>query len=503
MKQNVKFFGLIAAMSLLVLVMSCGGDDGPKIKGGDGLLVADGFYPAKVGEDPTAVSQLVSEPLDGPDFGTLERDGFLQGYVYLTAGNYNVVEVEDGSIVNTYGGTASAVAGEAGVRNMECDENDSEFMLITPQVDGAAFSIPADGLYVVAFDQTLNEVTYDQITSAGVIGAATPGAWSTDTEMTGSVSATGGSWTVTELALEEGEWKVRFNCRWAIDRRIDASSGFANTNGYSYFTNFGGVGGSVDNLAPGNSGANFNNGTRGEYTVTLTWDPVIGFSITATKTGDLDPLPEFPEVMYLVGAATTYGWDEPGTHADAVMHKIAGSNPGVYWKILSLTGGQGFKVSAAGWGNPNLGFSGITADTEHGVAITDTEGNMAVANDGIYMVVLDLRTDGVSKLSVREAEVYGIGDTYGSWDGQQAATKYVADFANGKMTSPALTAAGDIRIYTYHPWISDWWHAEFVPMSGVIEYRNDGGDQARVAGVVGDVVTLYFDDNTATVGIPD
>ena len=105
--------------------------------------------------------------------------------------------------------------------------------------------------------------------------------WDDDINMQGIVTASGGSWSVEGLEIESGNgWKVRFNCRWAIDRRIDVTMPFSNDNGYSYFTNFGGVDGSIDNLAAGNIGSNFNftEAERGEYTVTVTWDPSTGFA---------------------------------------------------------------------------------------------------------------------------------------------------------------------------------------------------------------------------------
>jgi len=54
---------------------------------------------------------------------------------------------------------------------------------------------------------------------------------------------------------------------------------------------------------------------------------------TVEKTGDL-VVPEYPEAMYIVGSATAYGWDTPGTVDAAVMHKCAGGGPseGIFWK---------------------------------------------------------------------------------------------------------------------------------------------------------------------------
>ena len=33
----------------------------------------------------------------------------------------------------------------------------------------------------------------------------------------------------------------------------------------------------------------------------------------------------------------------------------------------------------------------------------------------------------------------------------------------------------------------------------MLEYRNDGGDQEAVAGTTGQVVTLWFDNNTGSI----
>ncbi len=54
-------------------------------------------------------------------------------------------------------------------------------------------------------------------------------------------------------------------------------------------------------------------------------------------------------------------------------------------------------------------------------------------------------------------------------------------------------------MYAQHNWIPAWWQAEFRVADGVIDYRNDGGDQEAVAGTAGQVVTLKFDDNTGSV----
>ena len=144
-------------MSLLVVafMISCNEDD-PIIEEEEGLPVSDGFYFAKVGEDPTAVAQLKPANVDGPGISSLERNDFFQTYAYLTAGSYNLVEVTSKAVANTYGGSLTAVTE---VHNDECDV--SGYNLVEATVDGAGFSVAADGLYVLAYDVAEGEIVYD------------------------------------------------------------------------------------------------------------------------------------------------------------------------------------------------------------------------------------------------------------------------------------------------------------------------------------------------------
>jgi starch-binding outer membrane protein SusE/F len=205
--------------------------------------------------------------------------------------------------------------------------------------------------------------------------------------------------------------------------------------------------------------------------------------------------------MYLVGAATAYGWDAPGSTDDALMHKIAGGAPneGVFWKIAHLQAGEGFKLSAAGWADPNLGYNEVDAFDADGLMVGEDGGNMTVDESGMFIIVLDLRNEMV-KVSIKEAAVYGIGDAFGGWDAGVAANKFTVDNVAKTLTSPPLPANGNIRMYADHTWIPDWWNAEFVVVGTDIEYRNDSNDDpTAVAGTAGQIITLHFDDNTGSI----
>lgn len=97
------------------------------------------------------------------------------------------------------------------------------------------------GDYSVTLDlSTPHEYTY-RLDTWGVIGNATPGQWSDDTDMTWDADA--GVFTVT-MDLEAGEFKFRANNAWVYD-----------------------LGGPLDSLVPG--GGNIAVITAGNYTITL------------------------------------------------------------------------------------------------------------------------------------------------------------------------------------------------------------------------------------------
>jgi len=497
MKKSLKLFGMLLSLVAVTVFVGCGDDD-PKIDdGGDGIAVADGYYFAKVDEDPVAIGQMKASTVDGPGFSAMTREGFFQAYVYLTAGSYNMVEVQDREILNTFGGPAQNVAGQ----NAECDES-STITTVGAAVDGPAFNIENDGLYVIAYDTEMGEIVYDEIETAGVIGAATPAGWGASTTFTEStITAEGATFTGTNIPLEEGEWKFRFNCRWAIDRRIDPNQDFANDNGYSFFTNFGGA---VDNLQPGNEGANINNTVRGNYTVSISWDPSTGWSATTEKTGDLEPLPEYPEELWMVGA-TIGGWDWA---ANGLQMVPVHSNPHLFWRIAWLdadAADPGIKFAPqADW----IGDFGVEGDATDGVYAKGTSNVPAPATSGYYIVVVNLE-DGAETIEVNPAKVYGIGSIWedDSWSASSETNLFTEDATAMTLASPAITADGELRMHTYASTFTpvadgpavEWWQAEFIFLNGEIAYRGTGGDQERVNVTAGQVVTLDFKNGTGSV----
>lgn len=484
--MKTKFFSLLLSLFLFsagMLTFSSCGDDDPV---DPPILVEDGTY---IIGDAFAYNELKIEGQMGKGINEAdqkERTGMFEKYVALTAaGGFNIAVVT-GKTQKTYGPNAVSSVDVKGV----ADHPAVTIQRGTFKETTEKFKVPADGLYKIVLDNQLGVIAIIPISKWGVIGGATIGGWGADQALplTSPFSKTAMTYEAKDVIFIPGEFKFRQDGGWKVNIDTD---GTVKTN-----TNFGGT---LAALVPGGANLTIAAGGNGKYTVNLAWTLAKGFVGTLTKTGDYTPA-TYPEAMYIVGDATAYGWDTPGTKADAVMHKCAGGAPseGIYWKICYIEGGKGFKVSNANWGNVNLGFSNINTYDNTGVAVSDNGGNMSIATSGMYIVVLNLR-DNTKKLSVKAAEVYGIGDAFGSWDKAVPANKFTVNNTDKTLVSPAMAGGKEIRLYAHHSWIPDWWHAEFIVINNKIEYRNDGGDQARVTSVAGQKVTLKFDDNTGSI----
>ncbi|WP_109831167.1 cadherin repeat domain-containing protein [Reichenbachiella versicolor] len=405
MKKYDKILAYFMSVLMIVFTVSCDdSDDSSDIGGGDeGIKVADGYYIAKAGEDPVSASKLVVEQVEDDGFGAQERIGFAANYVYLTAGDYNIVQIFNQAVEQTFGGTA----GTGDNASADCPDATGEYPVIAGELDGAAFNIASEGLYKVTFDQTTKEIIPYKINQVGVIGSATPNGWGGSTNFDGSVSADGGKWTGTNVLMVKGEWKIRFNCNWNIDRRIDAEAGFGADNGYMLFTNFGGVDGDYTNLAPGNVGANMPVNAAGDggveeayFTVDITWSAEDGFKVELTKTADYTPAAWSPNdyAWALTGSATPNGWPTAdASFEDHDMFYEAAMTEHTWTMFdgvsagggtIELTAGNAFKFRANDKWDDALGYDDVTVAGDTGNISKDGDGNFEVGVTKTYEVKL-------------------------------------------------------------------------------------------------------------------
>jgi len=389
----------------MVTFSSCGDDDPIVIDPGTGgINVANGLYLAADGADPSSTAALVAEDVGAPDFAAAPRDGFNAGYMWLEAGNYNVVQIVDKEVTATIGGTQEVIDDEASL----CDGN--TYMRVETAVGGPAFNVATAGLYKVAHDAMRNELIMYQISNANLIGAATPNGWGGDTPMTGSVTADGASFAISDVVLRAGQMKIRFNCRWDIKRLIDPNGGLDPSNGYEMFTNFGGT---FDNLMPG--GANMEVAEDGIYDLTLDWDPRDGWSATSTRTGDAPTLSFDPNDFNwgIIGDATAGGWD-----ADRdMLYKSGGDGVHNWYGVVTLAADGQFKLRANDAWDVNVG--GALAPDGVSTALAVGGDNIANPGAGAYYIVLNTSDDGATwnaTMTNLGWSIIGEGGPAGSWD---------------------------------------------------------------------------------------
>jgi len=432
MKKSNLLLSLLMAVTFLAFTTACE-DDAVVIppSGGGDILVGDGFYITQTDVDPLSTSQLVIEQVeDGLD--NLDRVDFYANYVYLTAGNYNIVNVESKAITETYGGSLTTETQED---PDQCETFD--YSLVASTLDGAAFAVAADGLYKVTYDVQSNEITLIPITTVGLIGDGTTVGWagSSNLVMTGGLTGEVGAWTLSDVTLRSGSLKMRFNCTWAVDRPD-----------YSFFTNFGGnsdapMTGNFANLGVGNAtgGSIPINGVDGTYpnegvfTVNVAWTVADGFSLELLRTGDAVVI-TFDPADYawgIIGDATQGTVDTDGWNADKKLTHTEDGTTHIWRGVFPLEAGStqfkfrtddtwGTKITP---GSQGVVMGTITDNTEAGSISEDIPASgdgawLVDANPGFYYFEIKTADFGETWDMVIDEAVWGAvgAATPGGWD---------------------------------------------------------------------------------------
>ncbi|WP_421874880.1 SusF/SusE family outer membrane protein [Marinoscillum sp.] len=456
----------------------------------EGPSLDDGYYivGSAISADTTDANMLVSGQVNGPDFGAQDRSGFFEAYVYMGSGDFSFMKVAGEEITEFGGSYEEVVDGDPAELNI----------YVGAYSDGGSASAPFDGLVHVMIDETTGQFVIIPVHYWEIIGGATEGGWGSGQEIAlKSASADEVVFEGTKIVLREGDFKFRFDGNWSMNLE-EGDCDVAETACLNYFTNFGGT---VDELVHGGGNIVFD-GTEGEYTITITYKPGEGNSITAKleRTGDVEPLPEYPDELYMVGA-TIGGWD---WEANGIQMIPVHSNPHLFWRIVWMdadAADPGVKFAPQPEWNGDFGISGEATD---GVFAKGSDNVPAPAASGYYTIVVNLEAETVE---VNAPMVYGIGDAFGGWDAATEAFLFTVDNDNMVLNSMAFVADAELRIHVTASTMTksestdavDWWQAEFVPIDGTIEYRGTGGDQARTNVTTGQTVSLNFKDGTATI----
>lgn len=473
MKLNNTWRGLSFFLfaSLMVFFTSCGGDDDPIIidPGGGDVNVADGLYLAADGLDPSSSAALTAENVEDEGFASQARSGFVGGYIYMAAGSYTVVQVANKEITATIGGSATETVTDGG---SSCDLND--YTVVTTSVGAAPFTVATSGLYRVTHDQTTSELVMYKIEFPELIGNATPGGWDLGTQLNGSVTADGGSWSTEGLILRSGQWKVRFNCRWNLDRRTDPNAGFGMDNGYQLFTNFGGTAADLQN---GNDAPNIEQMEDGEYTITVNWDPRDGMSCDVNRTGDAPVITFNPNdfAFGAIGDATAGAWDTDRNF----FHKF--ENDVHTWRgVVTFAATGEWKLRT----NDSWDFN-VGGDIAAPVANGD---NMASPGEGAYYITISTADEGATWTGSLDAlgwSIIGAGGPNGNWDDDVDMVSEGFDAGISTYTYTGDFAADQWKFRAGHDWA--------LNLGGDLGFLNTDGDNIDLGTAGQYKITLNYD----------
>ena len=326
------------------------------------------------------------------------------------------------------------------------------------------------GTYDVTFDYANKTIKIDSHVAAySLIGEINGTSWDNDIVMTEK----NGVWTSPVVEISGG-FKIRFDFSWADANTYGVADGFTPTVGEPFTA-----------VQPG---GNITVPEAGQYKVQFTPE---------TKEVVISAV-AYPEHLYMIGEEFGgWNWASDGVvEMTPVVYQPdwgegCAHSEGQFWTVRYISAGKGFKFnSKREWGGD---FWGLTTND----GFEEVGGNCTVAEDGFYLVHVDLKNE---KVHVEPARVYGIGNCFGGWTEALEGALFTAD---GKTLKATTQAAGELRMYVASAIsTSEWWTREFIILDGKIDYRGDDegqGDQARVSVLAGQTVTLDFNAGTGSI----
>ena len=484
----MKKFGIFMCSLALVgmTFTSCNPEDGPQGGVDFDNLVEDGFYavgeacPIKtVGAENAVLAQMsqgINEVLMDQDklsWEEAKRDGMWEKYIYLEGGKDFELILKEGENQTIYGANLAKTM-------INTDKGEQEHYKGS-LIIGQKMQVAESGLYHIVLDLNkdgkLDLTGKEQIIVVPVEWAVTVSNNDVKASKVDVKSATEIVWTWDTVTIKPSDWfKFKdYVTGWKI-QLDDAGTVKAHTNMGTD---------SIGNLINGTGNLPAVD-KYGKYAISLTYKLAKGqvgnsYSYTIDLVEEL--VPTYPETMYMIGEEFgNWVWDSE----DVVEMVPVNGMEGMFWCTRKITAGKGFKFCSVREWNGEFATLGDSDVIEEG-------GNLVVKENGLYTVVVDLAGN---KVSVKKAEVYGIGDAFGSWDAGTPFT--INEDGTATITTTAASADGGVRMYTAVEG-ADWWRTEYIVLDGKIVYRGNGNEQERVAVTAGQTVTLDFNAGTGVI----
>lgn len=489
MKKNLVFLAMFLFGTFALTFTSCDKEeDEPQVI--DNPVYGFQIQGTATGDKVFTIDQQqMVEP--SSDFAVkVTREGMLYGIYFLTTGDFAFKNV-------TVSGTTTYSAANVAEATQEAEAGEAFTYKKGDLVEGGTdvFSVTEEGLYYILTDETTKKFFLVKINNFEINATG-------DKATLVSANAEGATYEAKAVALRS-VFKVRINTAWKLITEdipwTNLDAGGADGDHCRPVLSYGGA---LDGLTGDGADIAVDNGGN-LLDFTFTWNPAVkgiaGITVATKDAGELPP-PDFPENLYMIGGSIG-GWDWAANGIEMVpVH----SNPHLFWRIVWMGVGadaNGVKFSPEkDWGK-DFGVDAAAGAT-NGVYAKGVDNVPAVATEGYYMVVVNLKEE---TIEVNPAMVYGINPVFGDAD-WAGGIEFTVDNANKVITSPAFTAAGDLRMYVKAATMTnadgaatDWWQSEFNVYSGKIEYRGTGNDQAANPVTAGQKVSLNFSDGTATI----
>ena len=460
-KLGIFVMGLAVAAFTLV---SCKG--GNSAQGGGGLddVVEDGFYvygPATAIESMTAAN--AAKGLMGAGINEADkqaRAGLYEKYVALEGGKEFTLALYENNVVTNYGAKL-----ELG------DPYDVAYGVTIKVYKGkleqnVKMTVPTSGFYHIALDLNKN----NDLPEACIVVAPVEWTINADSEkklVASEFNKEKMTWVLKDQEKKKGDkykyaygggWKIKLTPAKEINIETNLGEGMKS--------------GAADIVLP-------NSGT---WDFALEWNLAGGaieksFKDNTVCTKKVEE--KAPEAVYMIGQFCDWKWEN-------CFEMVRVISEDAYYAVKYIKAGEGFKFNTVKeWG-------GDFTKLVQGVAGADEkDGNLVVAEDGLYLVYLDYGKD---KVFVEKAQIYGQGLAFGGWDG------YLQKVEGDKAVLEP-TADGDLRMFAGGAAFGDidWWKHEFKLVNGKIVYRlaDEIADECPVK--AGQKVTLDFNAGTGTI----
>jgi hypothetical protein len=349
------------------------------------VVVLDGYYVVGTATAYSGFSTNAMMKITRNEVTQTTDSVLYELYIPLKTGSvgFNIVKVA-GSVQTVYGpGTGFGV-----VTTPTTDEPKYPFQRGPYTASSTLFTVPSDGLYHVVI-YTTGMIAVVAPVHWGMIGAATPHGWTTDTMMTESAfSQTSAVWTLTGLKLMKGDWKFRYSHGWKIelDTNVDVGGG---KKGVKVNTNFGGA---VNALVPG--GDNIVNAAMGIYTCTMTFTPGTGYVASVVKTGDVPPIDYSQYQLGIIGSCylkqdgTQANWDE---NFGTMLPVVTGGTTYTWTYNIPINVAGDFKFrQGTDWSGKSIGYPDVNMAGAAAGNFSNDGGNFKVTITGNYTLVLQI-----------------------------------------------------------------------------------------------------------------